>query len=60
MGLHKIKQERNKRLIEDFKRMTTESCSTKGVVMALAKKYDICTMSVYRILWDYEKNGGEL
>lgn len=60
MGLHKIKQERNKRLIADFKEMTAENRSTKGVVKALSDKYNLCTMGVYRILWDYEQKGGTL
>ena len=60
MGLHKVKQERNERLIADFKEMTAGERGTKGVVLALAVKYNLCTMQVYRILWDYEQRGGEL
>ena len=60
MGLHKVKQKRNERLIADFKEMTAANKGTKGAVMAMAVKYNICTMQVYRILWDYEAKGGVL
>ena len=55
-----MKQERNERIIADFKEMTAENKGTKGVVMALAVKYNLCTMRIYRILWDYEQKGGTL
>ena len=60
MGLQKMKQERNERIIADFKEMTAGNKGTKGVVMALAVKYNLCTMRIYRILWDYEQKGGAL
>lgn len=51
--LTEMKKERNKRLLADFNAMSANG-DTKGVVMALAQKYGLCTMQVYRIIWKGE------